>query len=131
MELLAMFYSCNQKQKKGKKIVVDEMQLCCLFFHVSQDLVINNGQKSVMFWDRLQNHFNELHPISCAPKFVRSLETKWGIINHDVAKFIGNYTIMLALCESMTGFEDTFHKASNLYKITYVSNVQMSNVSPF
>jgi len=72
-----------------------------------------------MFWDRLQNHFNESHPIDCAPKFARSLKTKWGIINHDVAKFIGNYTIMLALCESRTGFENTFHKASNLYKIKH------------
>jgi len=57
-----------------------------------------------------------LHPVNYASRFARSLETKWGIINHDATKFIGNYIIMLALYESGTSFEDTFHKASNLYK---------------
>jgi hypothetical protein len=57
-----------------------------------------------------------LHPIGCAPRFARSLETKWGIIKHDVAKIIGNYTVAFVLCESRIGFENTFHKALNLYK---------------
>ncbi len=64
----------------------------------------------------MQNHFNKLHPTICAPRFARSLETKWGIMKHDVAKFIGNYTVVLVLCELRTNFEDTFHKALDLYK---------------
>jgi hypothetical protein len=64
----------------------------------------------------LQNHFNESHLASCAPEFVLSLETKWGIIKHDVAKFVGHYTVMLAFCESRIGIEDTSQKALNLYK---------------
>jgi hypothetical protein len=112
-----MLCSCNQKQKKGKKIVVDEeRQLCCSFFHVLQDLVIGTRQKIATFWDRVQNHFNESHPTSCTPRFARSLETKWGIIKHDVAKFIRNYTMVLVLCESRIGFEDTLRKALNLFK---------------
>jgi len=38
------------KARKGKKLVVDEeRQLCCLFLHISQDLVIVNGQKFATF----------------------------------------------------------------------------------
>jgi hypothetical protein len=95
------------KARKGKKIVVDEeQQLCCSSLHISQDLMIGNQQKFATFWDRVQNHFNESHSASCAPRFALSLETKWGIIKHDVAKFVGHYTIMLALCESRTWTKD-------------------------
>ncbi len=64
----------------------------------------------------MHNHFNESHPTSYAPRYARSLETKWGIIQHDVAKFIRHYTTMLALCELGIGIEDTLRKAPNLYK---------------
>ncbi len=64
----------------------------------------------------MQNHFNESRPVSCTPRFARSLETKWGIIKHDVAKFIGNYIVVLAFCELGTGFEDMLHKTLDLYK---------------
>jgi hypothetical protein len=88
------------KARKGKKIVVDEeRQLCCLFLHRSQDSMIGNQQKFATFWERVQNHFNESRPTDCAPRFALSLETKWGIIKHDVAKFVRHYTIVLALCE--------------------------------
>jgi hypothetical protein len=52
------------------------------------------------------NHINESHPVGCAPRFALSLETKWGIIKHDVAKFVGHYTIVLALRESRTWIKD-------------------------
>jgi hypothetical protein len=64
----------------------------------------------------VQNHFNKLHLASCTPRFARSLKTKWGIIKHDVAKFIGNYIVVLVLYELGTCFEDMFHKALDLYK---------------
>jgi hypothetical protein len=56
----------------------------------------------------VQNHFNEPHPTKYVPRFVSSMGTKWGIINHDVAKFIGNYNIMFAFCESRIRTEDMF-----------------------
>jgi hypothetical protein len=58
--------------------------------------MIVNGQKFTMFWDRVQNHINELHLASCIPRFARSFKTKWGIIKHDIAKFIGNHIVVLA-----------------------------------
>jgi hypothetical protein len=38
------------------------------------------------------------------------LKTKWGIFKHDVAMFIGNYTIVIALCEFGIGTKDMFQK---------------------
>jgi hypothetical protein len=102
------------KARKGKKIVVDdERHLSCSFLHVSQDSMIKNEQNSATFWDQVQNYFNKSRPTSCAARFVLSFETKWGIIKHDVAKFVGHYTVVLALCESRIGIE---HTLLDLYK---------------
>jgi hypothetical protein len=64
----------------------------------------------------VQNHFDESHFYNYVPRFVSSLETKWGIINHDVAKFIGNYNIVFAFCELGIRIKDTFLKTLDLYK---------------
>jgi hypothetical protein len=107
----------QSKARKGKKIiVVQEQQLCCSFLHISQDSMIENGQKSTTFWDWVQNHFNNLRLVGCAPRFARSVETKWGIIKHDVAKFVGHYTTVLALCELGIGTKYILPKALDLYK---------------
>jgi hypothetical protein len=90
--------------------------LCCSFFHILQDSMIGSKQKSATFWDWVQNHSNGLCPASCAPRSTRGLETKWGIIKHDVAKFVRHYTTMLALCESGIGIKNTLQKALHLYK---------------
>jgi len=89
---------------------------CVAHFSISQDLVINNKQKSTTFWDWVQNHFNNLRLVGCAPRFARSVETKWGIIKHDVAKFVGHYTTVLALCELGIGTKYILPKALDLYK---------------
>jgi hypothetical protein len=105
------------KARKGKKIVVnEEWQLCCSFPHVSKDSVIRNQQKFATFWDQVQNHFNESCRAGCAPRFALNLETKWGIIKHEVAKLVGHYIAMLVLCESGIRTKDTLQKTLNLYK---------------
>ncbi len=74
---------------------------------ISQDSMIENMQKSTTFWDWVHNHFNESHFTSCAPRYARSLEIKWGIIQHDVTKFIGHYIAVIILCELGIGTKDT------------------------
>jgi len=83
---------------------------------ISQDSMIENRQNPTTFWDQVHNHFNESHLISCVQRYARSLETKWSIIQHDVAKFIGHYTVVLALCELGVGIEYTLQKVFDLYK---------------
>jgi hypothetical protein len=44
------------------------------------------------------------------------LETKWGIIKHDVSKFIGVYSQVMRLNRSGTSASDTLKRAHELYK---------------
>ncbi|KAH8947281.1 hypothetical protein BDL97_11G032300 [Sphagnum fallax] len=77
------------KARKGKTFVVEEeKQVCRFVLHVSQDLITRNGQKN--------------------QHLARSLEIKWGLIKHDVAKFF-------ALNESGTSSEDTLQKVLELF----------------
>lgn len=59
-----------------------------------------NGSNNQAFGDHiiLQHYNNNL--ISCAEHPIRSLQTKWGFIKHDVYQFFGNYAVFLALNES-------------------------------
>jgi len=76
------------KARKGKKIVVkEEKQVCRSILHVSQDLITRNGQKNQAFWEWITMHYNNNRPALCKERPAQSLETKWGLIKHDVAKF--------------------------------------------
>jgi len=67
----------------------------------------------------VQHHYNANRRQACVKRPTRSLETKWGIIKHDVAKFCGNYSVVNALCELRTSNEDTFQKSLKLYNIKH------------
>jgi hypothetical protein len=96
------------KVRKGEKIVVEEdKQVCKFFFHVSHDSITGNGQNNQAFWEWITMHYNNNCLASCKKHLVKSLETKWGFIKHDVAKFCGNYQIVVTLNESGTSSEDT------------------------
>jgi hypothetical protein len=47
------------------------------------------------------------------------LETKWGIIKHDVAKFVGVYGQISALNQSGTSAKDIHELSLELYKIKH------------
>ncbi|XP_024358606.1 uncharacterized protein [Physcomitrium patens] len=105
------------RNRKGKNFVAaEETQLCRSFLFISQEPSIENGQKSVGFWHRVQVHFNVNRPVGCGERPARSLETKWGIIKHDVAKFIENYGAVRAESESGTSSEEMLQRALELYK---------------
>ena len=55
----------------------------------------------------------------CAKRPRRSLETKWGVIKHDVSKFCGVYKSILLLRESGTSGEDVLDRALDLYKVRH------------
>ena len=108
------------RARKGKKISQDEeRQLCRSVLHVSQDLVVGNGQRATTFWERITKHYQENRPRGCAERPSRSLETKWGVIKHDVSKFYGVYKSILLLRESSTSAEDVLDRALDLYKVRH------------
>jgi len=84
-------------------------------FHVLQDLIIGNKEKNQVFGRRL------LHTITIISLFVmqnptKSLETKWGVIKHNVTKFCYNYEAMAILNKSCEFFENTLQTALELFK---------------
>jgi hypothetical protein len=105
------------RARKGKTSVVEEEKQVCIFvFHISQDSITGNGRKNQAFWERIVMHCNNNCLPSCGKHPARSLETKWGFIKHDVAKFCGNYHIVVALNESGTFSEDKLQKVFELFK---------------
>ena len=108
------------RAQKGNFFSQDEVrQLCRSVLHVSQDPVVGNGQRATTFWERITKHYQENRPGGCAERPSRSLETKWGVIKHDVSKFCGVYKSILLLRESGTSAEDVLDHALDLYKVRH------------
>ena len=103
---------------KGKKFVKEEEeQLCYYVLHISQDRIVGNQQRSGIFWDRISKHFDENRPIGIRPS--RSLESKWGLIKHDVSRFVGIYAQVVKLNKSRSSLVDTLKKANDLYRVKH------------
>jgi hypothetical protein len=82
---------------KGKNFIrVEEEQLCVSMMFVFQDRVVGNQQKTCVFWERITEHYNANRPDGVRP--LRSLETKWGLIKHNVSKFCGIYNQIKYVC---------------------------------
>jgi hypothetical protein len=52
------------------------------------------------------DHYNNNHSTTCAKWIARSLEMKWGIIKHDVSRFVGCYGVVQGLCEFGTSVDN-------------------------
>jgi hypothetical protein len=95
---------------KGKNFIrVEEEQLCKSVMLVSQDCEVENQQKAGVFWERITQHYNENRPDGVRP--LRSLETKWGLIKHNVSKFYGIYNQIQLLHKSGSSAADTLRDA--------------------
>ncbi|XP_024401721.1 uncharacterized protein [Physcomitrium patens] len=115
--------STATRNRKGMLYVAaEETQLCRSYLHVLQDSGVENKQKAGSFWHRVQVHYNCNRPQGCGERPARSLETKWGMIKHDVAKFIENYGAVRAEAESGTSSEEMLQKALELYRSRHPSN---------
>jgi hypothetical protein len=103
---------------KGKNFVrEEEEQLCYSVLHVSQDRIVGNQQKGGVFWSRISQHYDEHRPAGFRPS--RSLESKWGLIKHDVSRFVGIYAQVLKLNKSGSSLADTLNRANELYKVKH------------
>ena len=64
-------------------------------------------------------HYHENRPIGIREKSSRSLELKWGVVKHDVAKFCRVCKSVLSCRESGTSLDDILEQALELYKHRY------------
>ena len=100
---------------KGKNFNrAEEEQLCRSVLFVLQDRIMGNQQRAGVFWERITEHYDEHRPD--APRPQRSLETKWGLIKHDVSSFCGVYAQVLRLNKSGTSAADTLRHSRELYR---------------
>jgi hypothetical protein len=99
----------------------EERQLTRSVLAISQDPICGNQQKSNAFWDRIFVHYDERRPGGYRPP--RSLESKWGLIKHDIAKFIGVLKQVASLKRSGTSKEDLLIMAKELYRTKSPKNV--------
>ena len=100
---------------KGKNFNrAEEEQLCRSVLFVSQDRIVGNQQRAGVFWERITEHYDDHRPD--APRPQRSLETKWGLIKHDVSSFCGVYSQVLRLNKSGTSIADTLRHARELFR---------------
>jgi hypothetical protein len=79
----------------------EEEQLCKSVFFVSQDRIVGNRQRVDIFWERICEHYEDHKPDAPRPKW--SLETKWGLIKHDVSSFRDVYAQVLRLWDKCYG----------------------------
>jgi len=105
------------KSRRGKIFGDDEEeQLCKSWLSISQDPVTGSGQHIKAFWDRIVAHYNKHRPAGVEERALRSLDSKWGIIKHNAAKFCGCYETTKNLQISGTSEEDIIDYALDLYK---------------
>jgi hypothetical protein len=102
----------SARGRKGKNFSTDEeRQVCRSVLHISQDPIAGNGQRKEAFWECITTHYNQNKPIGGGERPSRSLETKWGIIKHDVAKFIGVHKQVSSCRESGSSPHDVLQNA--------------------
>jgi hypothetical protein len=119
--------SAARKKRKGKNFCAEEeRQLCRSFLAVSQDPIPGNGRRTPAFWDRIHEHYTKNKPENAGERPARSLESKWGIIKHEVEKFDGCYGAVLALNEAGTSVEDVLRRALELYKLKHPKGLSFS-----
>ena len=86
------------------------------YLNVSQDATRGVAQKKEKFWGRIAAYYNEHRPQGSPSRPQRSLESKWGIVKQDVAKFIGLHAQVVALNTSGTLEDDVLGETLELWK---------------
>ncbi|KAG0504682.1 hypothetical protein M758_N026500 [Ceratodon purpureus] len=113
------------KASKGKNFVPEEeRQLTRSILAISQDPISGNQQKGNAFWERIYTHYDQFRP--GGHRGARSLESKWGAIKHDVAKFIGNYNQVKRLNKSGAKESDTLRMSRELYRLKSQKNTEFA-----
>ncbi len=62
-------------------------------------------------------------------RLARSMETKWGVIKHDIVKFCNCYQSMVVLDESRISHENTLLKEVELYKLKHLKHISFTFIN--
>jgi hypothetical protein len=113
----------TSRSRKGRNFSnEEEMQVCRSQLCILQDPIVGNGQRKEAFWDRVSTHYNRHWPRGLGESSARSIETKWGVIKHDVSKFCAVYGHCYDNRESGQSLDDILQAALELYKVQQARN---------
>jgi hypothetical protein len=104
---------------KGKNFIAEEEhQLTRSVMAVSQDPIVGNQQQKGAFWECIVEHYDLNH--TTGSRGARSLESKWGLIKHDVGKFIMYHKQIVNLNKTGVSTADIVKLAKDLYRLKHV-----------
>ncbi|KAE8896838.1 hypothetical protein PF005_g21072 [Phytophthora fragariae] len=116
---------------KGRNFEADEEEMLCkAYLHIGKDAGTGTGQAAAKFWSRVAEYYNEHRPDGADHRPLRSLETKWAVIQHDVSKFCGCVATVVDLNRSGTNEDDDVATAMQLYQSSHTSKGVKDN-KPF
>lgn len=95
--------------------VAEEQQLCRSYLAIGKDAATGTNQTSGGFWDRIWKDFEKGMGEDAEERTLRSLESKWGVINGEVSKFVAAMAIVKAVPKSGESAEDQIVRATKAY----------------
>jgi hypothetical protein len=96
----------------------EERQLTRSVMAISQDPIVGNQQHKGAFWERIAEHYDLNR--RTGSRGARSLESKWGVIKHDIGKFIMYHKQIVALNKTGVSAADIVKMAKDLYRLKHV-----------
>ena len=113
----------SHRVSKGQNYVrEEERQLTRSVLAISQDPIVGNQQRATSFWERIGEHYEEHRPIGMGFRGSRSLESKWGLIKHDLGKFIGVFQQVQSLHPSGRSAADLLQMSRDLWRTKSAKN---------
>ncbi|KUF95003.1 Long chain acyl-CoA synthetase 7 [Phytophthora nicotianae] len=87
------------------------------YLDLSQNAIQGAEQKAASFWDSILNRFNNAtKPKKEEVRTAQALRNRWSSISHDVAKFVGCYSVIKARNESGKSADDVMKDTRLLFR---------------
>ena len=103
--------------RKGRNFSQDkEGQLCRSFSSIYPDPIVGSGQKPTTIWTQICEDYNIRRPRGREERSYHTLETKWFVIEHVVAKIASRHAQCKDLWEFGTSNADVIAQALDLYQ---------------
>ncbi|POW11672.1 hypothetical protein PSHT_08357 [Puccinia striiformis] len=106
----------------------EDVRICKLWLHVSQDPLNLTNQAGDTFWKRVGEHYESMRDDTSKFRTWTSVKSRWQILQHAVNKFCGAIEQVKLSNQSGVNAEDQFNNALKYYKATSDKNKKFSHL---